>query len=132
MYKRLVVYTALLGISILVINTLAHVLYWYASIWWFDMLMHTIGGVFVAFVGATYLFRRTQALTWGEYFITLALLVFIIGLAWEYYEYVVQYYVKGVQLASVADSVSDLICDMIGGSVGALFVIWTKKRYNRT
>ena len=96
------------------------------------MLMHTIGGVFVAFVGATYLFRQTQALTWGEYFITLALLVFIIGLAWEYYEYVVQYYVKGVQLASVADSVSDLICDMIGGSVGALFVIWTKKRYNRT
>lgn len=132
MYKRLAAYTALVGISILVVNTLAHVFYWYVSIWWFDMLMHTIGGVFVALVCSMVLLKHIKFLPSKETFITIALFVFIIGLAWEYYEYVVQYYVKGVQLASVADSLSDLICDMIGGSVGALFVIWTKKRYNRT
>ncbi len=132
MYKKLVGYAALVGIGIFLINTLAHVFYWYVSIWWFDMLMHTIGGVFVAFVCSMITFKQIESLPFRELFIVIALMVFIVGLAWEYYEYVVQYYVRGVQLASIPDSVSDLICDMIGGSLGALFVIWTKKRYNRT
>lgn len=131
MYKKLVALAAITGITLLVVNALAVVFYWYDAIWWFDMPMHTVGGVLVVFVGAAFLFSRIKRLPVGELFITLALFVFIVGLAWEYYEYVVQFYIKSVHLADIADSISDLICDMVGGSIGALFVILLKKRYNQ-
>ncbi len=132
MYRRLIICTAVAGITLLAINTLASALYWYDAIWWFDMGMHALGGVFVALLGGSLVVRQLRVLTGRESLIVILLLVFIIGLGWEYYEYIVQYYVKGVQLAHVSDSISDLICDMIGGSVGALFVILLKKRYNHS
>lgn len=131
MYKKLVALAACTGIMLLLINTGAILFYWYDSMWWFDMPMHTIGGMLVVFVGSAFLWTRIRHLPARELFITLTLFVFVIGLAWEYYEYVVQFYVKSVHLADVADSLSDLICDMLGGSIGALFVIQLKKRYNQ-
>ena len=53
------------------------------------------------------------------------------GLAWEYYEYVVQFYIKNVHLADVPDSIGDLSADMLGGILGTSFVIAYKKRYNK-
>ena len=132
MYKVLVALSAISGISLFVVNALAVVFYWYVSIGWFDMLMHTIGGLFVAFLGSAFLFKHIRKLGSRELFVTIGLFVFIIGLAWEYYEYIVQFYIKSVQLADVADSISDLICDMVGGTIGAIFVILIKKRYNQT
>lgn len=131
MYKKLVALAAFTGITLMIINAMAVLFYWYVSLWWFDMLMHTIGGMLVTFVGAAFLWKRLKNLPSLELFITLALFVFIIGLAWEYYEYIVQFYIKSVHLADVADSISDLICDMVGGSIAALFVIQLKKRYNQ-
>ena len=132
MYKRLIGSAAALGIIIMLVNALANAFYWYVSIPWFDMLMHTIGGVFVAVLGAALLVRHIRLLPKRELFITLALFVFVIGLVWEYYEYVVQFFIKGVQLAAISDSISDIICDMAGGMIGSIFVIWIKKRYNKT
>lgn len=131
MYTRLITSAAVFGILLFVVNAMASVFYWYVAIPWFDMMMHVLGGVFVAILGAAVLFKHIRTLPSRELFITLALFVFIIGLAWEYYEYIVQFYVKGVQLAHITDSLSDLICDMLGGSIGTLFVIHLKKRYNR-
>lgn len=131
MYRRLIAYAASVGIGVLLLNSVANAFYWYVSIPWFDMFMHTLGGVFVALLGGAFLARRLVELTPRELFITVALFVFIIGLGWEYYEYIVQFYIKNVHLADVSDSISDLICDMIGGSIGSLFVIRAQKRYNR-
>jgi hypothetical protein len=131
MYKRLIAASAVLGILTLVLNAVAVAFYWYVSIGWFDMLMHTLGGVFVAVLGSAFLWKYLRVLPAREFFITLALFVFVVGLAWEYYEYVVQFYIKTVHLADMMDSISDLICDMIGGCIGALFVIGLRKRYNR-
>lgn len=131
MYRRLIGSAALVGIGLFVVNAVAVTFYWYVSILWFDMLMHTIGGVFVALLGAAVLWRHIKDLRGWDVFITLALFVFIIGLAWEYYEYVVQFFIKSVHLADISDSISDLICDMCGGMLGAIFVIVLQKRYNR-
>jgi len=132
MYKHLVTLAALVGISLFVVNALASTFYWYVTIPWFDMLMHAIGGVFVALLGGAFLRKQLRGISSYHMFINIALFVFIIGLAWEYYEYVVQYFIKHVQLADPADSISDLICDMLGGIVGAGFVILLNTKYNRS
>lgn len=133
MYKRLVLTAATTGIFLFVVNWIANTFYWYVSISWFDMLMHTIGGMFTVFVTAAFLYRsrQLQGLDSKELFITLALIAFIIGLGWEYYEYLVQFLIKSVQLASIPDSISDLICDMVGGVIASIFVIVMQRRYNR-
>ncbi len=131
MYRRVLTASALTGIGLCVVNWLANTFYWYVTIGWFDMPMHGIGGVFVALCGAAALAKRKSVLTTSELLITILLFVFVVGLAWEYYEYIVQFFVKGVQLASISDSISDLICDMIGGVVGVSFVLLLQKRYNK-
>jgi len=130
MYTRLVASASIFGIGIFLINAAASAFYWYVTMPWFDMMMHILGGVFVALLGASFFFSRIRMLPTYELFVTVLLFVFIIGLAWEYYEYIVQFYVKGVQLAHLTDSISDIICDVVGGSIGTCFVILLKKRYN--
>ena len=131
MYKRLVASAAFIGISLFVVNALASTFYWYVSIPWFDMPMHTIGGMFVAVLGGAFLRKQLRGRSAYEVFILIVLFVFVIGLAWEYYEYIVQFYIKNVHLADTVDSISDLICDMLGGILGAGFVILLNTKYNR-
>lgn len=129
MYRKLIMTASILGIGIFLINALANRLYLYASIPWFDMLMHALGGVFIAVTVGALLTRN--AYQRRDQLIMILLAVFIIGLGWEYYEYLVQFFIKAVDLAKIPDSISDLICDMIGGTLGATFVILLQKRYNR-
>lgn len=130
MDRKLALTSATLGIGIFLLNAFASVFYIYISTPWFDMLMHALGGVFIAITTAALLAKRLYSK--HERFIVLLLTVFIIGLGWEYYEYLVQFVIKSVDLAKIPDSVSDLICDMIGGTLGATFVILARKRYNTT
>lgn len=131
MYRKLIKYSALFGIGIFVVNALAHKFYWYTSIFGFDKVMHALGGVFTAFVVAAILWRRLERIADKEKIITILLCAFIVGLVWEYYEYVVQMYVKYVHIADVPDSIGDLIFDMFGATFGVGFVILLQKRYNR-
>lgn len=131
MYRRLIILAAILGSILFTFNFMANKFYWYTSIAPFDMYMHTLGGMFVVIVGAAFLSKDTIFADNRKLFIILSLFVFIIGLGWEYYEYVVQFYVKGVHLADLNDSISDLLCDMLGSILGFFFVIIFKKRYNK-
>lgn len=129
MYRKLIIIAGVLGIGILLSNALANKLYLYVSIPWFDMVMHGLGGVFIAVTVGALLINNSYRPR--EQLVMILLAVFIIGLGWEYYEYLVQFFVKAVDLAKIPDSISDLICDMIGGTLGATFVILLQKRYNR-
>ncbi len=129
MYRRLSIIAGILGIGILALNSIANALYLYVSIPWFDMFMHTLGGAFTAVMIGALVVKR--GLTSRESFITILLTVFIVGLGWEYYEYIVQFFIKGANLANISDSLSDVICDMFGGTIAASFVILLQRRYNR-
>ncbi len=133
MYHRLMSLAALLGVFLLLANAMAHSFYWYVSVWWFDMLMHTIGGVFVTIVAAALLWRRhVRMLPIRETYITLLLSIFIIALAWEYYEYALQIYSRNDMSSDIADSLSDIVCGMIGGTIATRVVLMLKRRYNRS
>ncbi len=131
MYKRLVLGAAFFGIAVFAVNALAITFYWYASITHFDKLVHTLGGIFAAVAGSAFLYKHAQTLRKRELVITALLFVFIVGLAWEYYEYILQFYIKNIHLADIPDSIGDLVADMIGGILGISFVILLQKRYNR-
>lgn len=114
---------------IFVVNLLAYQFYWYSSIWYFDMIMHAAGGIFLALFIGGLAHREIKSLGWWNTIVIVLLAVFVIGLLWEWYEYIVQWLTKPVPFADIDDSISDLICDMVGGILGSIFVLRAKKRY---
>lgn len=131
MRKRLF-FTAFVLVGLLFLfNLMANAFYWYTSIFGFDKIMHFFGGVFLAFLVCALRPRPLESPV-GRSIIKVAFIVFIIGLGWEFFEYGVQFLIKGVHLADPIDSVGDLIFDVVGGIIGTFFVILEKKRYNST
>lgn len=131
MQKKLAATSFFLIAIILCLHLLANTFYWYVSIPWFDMLMHTLGGVFLAFFAATlapkFLLKNFSL---GN-MLAILVVVFIVGLGWEAFEYIVQYVIKGsIRLAHIGDSISDMVCDMVGGVIGVYLVKRIQKRYN--
>lgn len=93
--------------------------------------MHTLGGLFLAMFGATIFSEKIKQNSQTYTFLLLSSIVFFIGFGWELFEYIVQFTIKGsVQLANIPDSVSDMVCDVIGGVLGFFFVLIQKRRYN--
>ncbi|HEY0979802.1 MAG TPA: hypothetical protein VGE18_00105 [Candidatus Paceibacterota bacterium] len=131
--KRLAVVSLFFILLMLGLHLAANAFYWYVSIQWYDMMMHALGGVFLAVFTAAFFYKHILEMNRYETFVTLLLAVMIVGGAWEYFEYAVQYVFKGsMMLAEFPDSVSDMVCDMAGGMLGTYFVLRQKKRYNGT
>lgn len=131
MYQKLSLYTCLVGIFILIINALANIFYWYTAIYGFDKGVHFLGGIFLALLGGALFLKTILPLETMRILIILILFTFIVGLLWEFYEYLIQGWIKSVRIASLPDSIGDLFFDMMGGIVGTYFVIRTKRRYNK-
>lgn len=111
--------TAIIGLFIFALNVLANIFYWYYILPWFDLLMHFMGGVFIAGL-AIYLIKRPQ-----DFLVTL-LIVIAVGLGWEIFEILVdKFFDKNMQ--SLTDSLTDLLADVVGGGVGFLYF---KKKFS--
>ena len=86
----------------------------YNTIFWFDILVHFCGGVFVALAAATFLdtfgFRTTVPLC-----IAAALAA---GIAWEIFE-LLSGFPHAVWMNNSLDIAKDLCMDVVGGVVGA-------------
>lgn len=129
--KRLAVVSLFFILLLSGLHLVASAFYWYVSIPWYDMMMHTLGGLFLAVFTSAFFYRHIMEMNRYETIVTLLLAVMVVGGAWEYFEYAVQYAVRGsMTLATFPDSVSDMVCDMIGGAIGTYFVLSQKKRYN--
>ena len=110
---------ALLFVTVLVMGVVHHLaltffLYWQFS--WFDIPMHILGGIVIAFT--ILVIPRFQNTLPERYFSLFAVLcgVLIIGLLWEIFEIWagIPLYEEGFGI----DLVSDLVMDIIGGVVG--------------
>jgi hypothetical protein len=129
MKKMLAITTVILGMGILFVNIASHTFGWYGLYSDFDRVMHFLGGAFVFCFLLLFLRPRLK-----RSYPTIAYigLVLIIGALWEVYEYLVQHYI-GVILATVSDSIDDLVFDVLGAiavSIVFYFVYSAKKRYN--
>ncbi len=120
------------SIAIFLVNLLASVLYWYYSIWWFDMPMHFWGGAWVLFmlIYIKYLFFKKDFSVnivdtiKNYYFIFFMVLVVCVG--WEVFEYIVNEYTNAL-IMSPLDSISDIFFGVSGALFAWLFLL--KKKY---
>lgn len=119
---------AVFGMMIFIINAIANFHDWYRTVIYFDKWMHVAGGAFVLLTLAAFSRRIFPKAT----LIQLTALVFVVGFLWEVYEFAIQA-LTGVTLATIPDSIEDLVADMVGAIVVAIilfFVQRRKKRYN--
>jgi len=113
LFKRL----SLLVVSIFLANFLAMQFHWYSSMWYFDILMHFLGGLWVGLFVFWLLkikdisFSSVSKILFG---------VLIIGALWEIFEIVVNNLIAK-NTFNVTDTVTDLIMDMIGGVVSIFY-----------
>lgn len=118
-------------IAIFFVNVIASLLYWYYSIWWFDMPMHFWGGVFIVF-GVVYFFYITSKSTESSVLIVstkrllqifaYALTIFIL---WEVFEYIVNEKTRALIISPI-DSTSDIFFDLAGGAFSVIYLIKKK------
>lgn len=96
-------------------NLVANEFHWYVSIWYFDMIMHTLGGIWLAW--ASIFLLLINKFSWKN-FITVVLCVLVVGVAWELFEFEVGELIWKNPLNTALDTYSDLLCDLFGGVLG--------------
>jgi hypothetical protein len=133
MNKKLLRTACIVVFFVWLVNALANQFYWYSAMWWFDIPMHIMGGMFLGFGAGAIFFNRLVKLSRHDGVVTILLFVLALGIGWEFFEYIVQALIKGgPQLANIPDSIKDVFMDIVGGSIATFFVLRAIRRYNRS
>jgi len=123
--KKLLKRAIYLIFFIFIVNFLANKFYWYSSIWYFDMIMHFLGGFWLGLV-CFYLF--SLKIFSQEFFhaaFKVSVFVLFIGLGWEIFELVFNNIVAQNPF-NYLDASSDIFFDLSGGLCAILY-IWKKQ-----
>lgn len=123
--KSLFIQLTFLLYIILALHISALYFFWYWSIWWFDILMHILGGVWVS--GMTlwwYLFSYNKGEKRSSYAMYLIPFtsVLIIGVLWEFFEFGLDTFIT-IQNNDVVDTLSDIGSDISGGFLAVLYIL---------
>ena len=128
--KPLFIEFFLILILVAVLHYAATIFFLYWAVAWFDILMHFLGGLLIGLM-TLYIFFTSGYVKYpnGHWVVVLSVTlgaVLIVGLAWELWELF-----AGLSdvLKDRADTILDLIMDMIGGSVAFLYgknKLWQK------
>jgi hypothetical protein len=118
-----------LAIFILLANTMAQKLYWYYSIWWFDMPVHFLGGLWQGIFFLWYFsevrlpFCRRPIREMNRETIMYGILfVLLVGVSWEAGEFLTNNLI-GRESLSILDTTSDIFFDLAGGSLAFLYYV---------
>lgn len=121
----LAAYIVLLGLLIGLLHILAMNFFLYWDIAWFDILMHFLGGFWVALLGLWILalLINIESFTLRRILYVSVFFTLGIGIIWEVFEF-------GAGLSFVGpegwpDTILDLIMDMVGG-LTAGFYVWNR------
>ena len=125
--KKLLKILAVLILLIFIVNFLASKFYWYSSIWYFDMIMHTLGGIWL---GLAFLYIFPPENDSLKIVFKILALVFLVGVAWELYE-ILFYNIFAGNPFNTLDTISDVFFDLSGGSIAILYffkrIMFTKE-----
>lgn len=108
---------------ILVMNFLANKFYWYSSIWYLDIIMHFLGGLWLG-LAFIYLFSP-QDHSFNSVF-KILLFVLLIGVGWEVFEIAVNDVITKNPF-NYLDTLSDIFFDLSGGLCAILYV-WSRTK----
>jgi hypothetical protein len=134
--KQIAIVTVIFALTLFALHGIGTLWNWYGTKPFFDKYLHFLGGMFVFFALMMYLLRRAVLPFTGRQVLVLVVFVLFIGIGWEVFEYTVQHF-TGVVLATMSDSIGDIVFDNLGALVAATtlffvqdFVSQPKKRYN--
>ncbi len=115
-----------LVVFIFLANFVANKFHWYYSVWWFDMLMHTLGGFWLGLVFVWYFYKKHISVSLNTSTILQAVgWILLVGVAWELFELFFINYMAENRF-DLADTFSDLFFDLLGG-LSAVFL--NKRNY---
>lgn len=106
--------------------------------WWYDDVMHMIGGIWAAFFSVSVFaeWQKRGLISFQSRFVyvfCVIAFVFMIGVVWEWYEVVRdEYFIRrygNPRQMELLDTLGDLMSDVTGA---ALFLVWHQKRKNST
>jgi VanZ family protein len=117
--KKLLVRLLILVFSIFVLNYLAMEFHWYSSVWYFDMSMHFLGGLWLGLI-SIYLFSLEN--TSFHSILKIFFMVLFIGIGWEIFEILIDKFITQNSF-NFADTISDLFFDFIGGFFALLYLL---------
>ena len=119
--KRIFRSLATIIFPLFLVNFIANKLYWYYSIWYFDMPMHFWGGVCLGFAMIWFFSKEDQFLELNSSLILRIILgVLFIGVSWEIYEFIFNN-VLGKIPFNMLDTISDVFFDLAGGTFATFY-----------
>ncbi|MEK7104648.1 MAG: hypothetical protein AAB868_01240 [Patescibacteria group bacterium] len=117
--RNLLIRLVTLIFLIFLLNYLAMKFYWYSSIWYFDMPMHFLGGLWLGL--ALIWFFKIKEISW-KVILEIILGVLLIGVFWEAFEIIIDKTITG-NLFNVLDTISDIFFDLAGGTFALLYFL---------
>jgi len=123
MPHSLIKHTLFLTFVIGVLDFFANKFYFYWSVSWFDMLMHFLAGVLIAFFVCLFAhyFSKTGFNNKETLWIAIGFSV-AVGFIWEWYELYFELTYLSDGFVYYRDTVSDLFLDVLGTALGFLYV----------
>ena len=121
--KRLFKTLTRLIVLIFILNYIATKLYWYVSIWFFDMPMHFLGGLFLGLSIIWILSYKNLSLELSLKLIFKILLgVLVIGVSWEIFEILFNNIIAQMPFNTL-DTISDVFFDLAGGTFSIFYFL---------
>ena len=125
--KKLSIYLASLILFIFVVNYVAVKFYWYSAIWWFDMPMHFLGGLWLG-LAIIWLFSLKELspperpFGWAGFKLIFKIIlgVLFVGILWELFEIFINKSIAQNPF-NILDTVSDMCFDLVGGSLSIIY-----------
>ena len=113
---------------ILIVNFLANKFYWYYAVWYFDMIMHSIGGFRVG-LASTWFFDKSESFkSFPESKILILkliskalLFVMLVAIGWEVFEFLVNDVIAQNPFDFI-DTISDVFFGLFGGLCAILYI----------
>lgn len=122
-------FTLFLFIVIAILHALGFFYSLYFYLWWYDIVMHILGGFAIAILSAYIFFLRPgrSVSDVRKIFLTIFFSILVVGILWEVGEiFVSRYYDFRMEIGGI-DTLADMINDMIGAFAGA----WLFLRHSR-
>jgi hypothetical protein len=121
---------------IAVLNYSAYQRHWYWKFYWFDMVMHTLGGIFIGSFALWYYFFRKDApprIPRKSFVFALSLAsISVIGVGWELFEFSLDTFIT-LSRHDPVDTASDLFFDAFGSAaaVPLFFLVYNKSKLKK-
>ncbi len=111
--------------SVLILHLVAYEYHFYWTLWWYDIMMHGLGGFAV---GALIMWttRHVYRLPFSvPEFIIVIVGVLVVGIAWELFEFVIGSQANQSYETYVLDTMIDIAMDVFGGA--AAYLAFTRR-----